>query len=59
MLLMKEQRPVEKKPYEKPAIRRVELHPEESLAAGCKTATLGGSLPTSCTLPTSCFADGS
>ena len=56
---MKGQRPVEKKPYEKLVIRRVELHPEESLAAGCKTATLGGSLPTSCTLPTSCFADGS
>ena len=57
---MKEQKPVEKKPYAKPAIHRVELHPEESLAAGCKTMSIGGSLPgDSCLLPASCFADGS
>ncbi len=53
-----EQKPIEKKPYERPAIRRVELHPEESLAAGCKTVTTGGSLPGSCTI-TSCFVEGS
>ena len=56
---MKEREPVEKKPYAKPAIRRVELHPEESLAAGCKTAGSGGALPGSCTLPSDCFAAGS
>jgi hypothetical protein len=33
----------ERKPYEKPRIRRVQLKPEESLAAGCKT--LAGSSP--------------
>ena len=38
---MKEQKPIEKKRYERPAIRRVELHPEESLAAGCKTVSTG------------------
>ena len=59
MLFMKEQKPIEKKPYERPAIRRVELHPEESLAAGCKTTGTGGSLPGSCTLPTDCFVEGS
>ena len=56
---VKERKPVEKKPYAKPAIRRVELHPEESLAAGCKTASSGGSLPGDCTTPTPCFAPGS
>ena len=56
---MKERKPVEKKPYAKPAIRRVELHPEESLAAGCKTATIGGSVPGSCTIPSNCFVPGS
>ncbi|HEY7818293.1 MAG TPA: hypothetical protein VIG29_08745 [Vicinamibacteria bacterium] len=33
----------ERKPYVKPSIRRVQLKPEESLAAGCKT--LAGSSP--------------
>lgn len=56
---MKDSKPIEKKPYERPAIRRVELHPEESLAAGCKTTTTGGSLPGSCTLPSDCFVPGS
>ena len=56
---MKEQEPVEKKPYAKPAIRRVELHPEESLAAGCKTMSTGGANATSCSLPADCFAQGS
>jgi hypothetical protein len=59
MLSMKEQKPIDKKPYEPPAIRRVELHPEESLAAGCKTVSTGGSLPGSCTLPSDCFVSGS
>ncbi len=57
---MKEQKPVEKKPYAKPAIRRVELHPEESLAAGCKTMSIAGSFPSNCgPIPTDCFAAGS
>ncbi len=56
---MKEQESMEKKPYAKPAIRRVELHPEESLAAGCKTASTGGALPGNCSLPSDCFAPGS
>lgn len=56
---MKERKPVEKKPYAKPAIRRVELHLEESLAAGCKTLSSGGSNVSSCTTPADCFAQGS
>lgn len=56
---MKDQKsePVEKKPYAKPAIRRVELHPEESLVAGCKNNTIPG--PGGNCILTSCFADGS
>ena len=59
MLFMKEKKPIEKKPYERPAIRRVELHPEESLAAGCKTVSTGGSNVSSCSLPADCFVQGS
>ncbi len=52
-------KPVEKKVYAKPAIHRVELHPEESMAAGCKMTTGGtASSASPCTLNT-CFADGS
>ena len=56
---MKEQKPIEKKPYERPAIRRVELHPEESLAAGCKTLSTTGAMLGSCSLPADCFVNGS
>lgn len=56
---MKDDKTIEKKAYERPAIHRVELHPEESLAAGCKTASTGGSLAGSCTLPSDCFVSGS
>lgn len=56
---MNKREPVEKKPYEKPAIRRVELHPEESMAAGCKTVSQAGPSGGSCTLPAQCFDPGS
>lgn len=56
---IEKRKPDEKKPYDKPAIRRVELQPEESLVAGCKTASSGGSMVSSCTLPTPCFDPGS
>ena len=55
---MSERKAVEKKPYEKPAIHRVELHPEESLAAGCKSASLAGPVASNCNVP-QCFVDGS
>ena len=53
----RKQEPVEKKPYAKPAIQRVELHPEESLSAGCKNVSVSG--PAGNCLISSCFADGS
>ena len=43
--------------YNKPELRRVELKPEESLAAGCKTLAGGGGAGP-CEL-TSCFFTGS
>ena len=54
-----EQKPVEKKVYAKPAIQRVQLHPEESMAAGCKTGFSGSAFTFSPCLAGSCFGDGS
>ena len=50
-----------RKAYGKPEVRRIELKPEESLAAGCKTATgasTGNTAPTPCAV-SSCFDIGS
>ncbi len=54
-----ERKPVEKKVYAKPAIHRVELHPEETMAAGCKTASTGTASAASPCIVNSCFALGS
>lgn len=48
----------ERKPYVKPEIRRVQLKPEESLVAGCKTPGGGGAGPPTCAL-SGCFPIGS
>ena len=50
-----------RKLYGKPEIRRIELKPEESLAAGCKTMSSmqpGSMSPAPCTV-NSCFDIGS
>jgi hypothetical protein len=47
-----------KKAYAKPEVRRVPLTPEESLATGCKNASVAGEASTPCTTVT-CWADGS
>jgi hypothetical protein len=50
-----------RKTYGKPEVRRIELRPEESLAAGCKTlssAETGQPAGTPCTV-SSCFDIGS
>lgn len=48
----------ERRPYAKPEMRRVELKPEESLAAGCKmVGTPGPANP--CDLGGQCFNFGS
>jgi len=49
--------PVEKKPYAAPAIRRVQLHPEESLTVGCKNVSTPG--PGGDCVLSSCLLDGS
>ncbi len=54
-----ERKPVEKKVYAKPAIHRVELHPEETMAAGCKTVSGGTASTASPCIANSCMADGS
>jgi len=54
-----ERKPVEKKVYAKPAIHRVELHPEETMATGCKTISTGTASTASPCLAGSCFGDGS
>ena len=48
----------ERKPYEKPEIRRVQLQPEESLAASCKVGGMSASMGSVCIADT-CFSDGS
>ncbi len=50
-----------RKTYAKPELRRIELKPEESLAAGCKTLSdmkVGASVPRACNIG-SCFDIGS
>ena len=50
-----------RKTYAKPELRRVELMPEERLAAGCKTTSdmkVGASVPQACSI-NSCFDIGS
>ena len=50
-----------RKTYSKPELRRVELKPEETLAAGCKTNSdmkVGAAVPRPCSVG-SCFDIGS
>jgi hypothetical protein len=58
---MKNDKSESRKPYVKPDIRRVQLKPEESLVAGCKTLSTsasGGPALGPCDA-TSCFNIGS
>lgn len=55
---MKNETNEDRKPYEKPDIRRVTLKPEESLAAGCKMIGMSASTASPCSV-NGCFADGS
>lgn len=51
-----------KSPYSQPRLRKLELKPDEVLAAGCKTPTsppISGSQPGSCTIPAPCNSIGS
>jgi len=55
---MRKEKTEERKPYVKPEIRRVQLKPEESLVAGCKTSSGAGPGPPDCNL-SGCFPVGS
>lgn len=43
-----------KQPYEKPAVRRVILRPEEAVLAACKTPKIAGPGQTRCGVPGPC-----
>jgi len=52
----------DKKPYQKPRLRTIELVADEVLAVGCKVqnGTSGvGNPKSSCAFPTTCFNEGS
>ena len=53
----------EKRPYEKPVLRIIELAAEEVLAVGCKTQQVGtsgfGNGKAICTFPRQCYGPGS
>ena len=53
----------EKRPYEKPVLRVIELAAEEVLAVGCKTQQTGtsgfGNGKAICTFPRQCYGPGS
>lgn len=53
----------DKRPYEKPVLRIIELAAEEVLAVGCKTQNIGtrgsGNGKAICTFPSQCFGPGS
>ena len=55
--------PSEKLPYEKPALRTIELAADEVLAVGCKHKPPGprafGNVAPACIVPRQCFANGS
>jgi hypothetical protein len=40
----------QKKPYQKPEVRRVPLRPEEAVLGGCKTASGGAGSGNTCTV---------
>ncbi len=57
--MQKEKNENEKKPYEKPVLRKITLNAEEVLSTGCKLTTGGLSfLPPGCNL-TGCHQAGS
>ena len=53
----------EKRPYETPVLRIIELAAEEVLAVGCKTQQVGtsgfGNGKAICTFPRQCYGSGS
>jgi hypothetical protein len=48
-----------KKPYEKPEISRVELHPEEAVLGACKNGGHSGPGQPRCSFPSACVSMGS
>ena len=59
-MTMKNEREEKKKRYDKPAVTRFPLRPEEAVLGFCKTSAGGGpSQPNSCTSPSACTFPGS
>jgi hypothetical protein len=54
-----DEKEVEKKPYEKPEIRQVELRPEEAVLGNCKTGVSAGPGSGTCNTPGPCSSLGS
>jgi len=48
-----------KKPYKKPAMKRVALRPEEAVLGFCKKAAASGPLQSGCNNPSNCSSLGS
>ncbi len=55
----KERSERQKKPYVKPAIKKITLTPEEAVLGFCKTSGKYGPVLTNCSLGTSCYGLGS
>ena len=49
-----DQRPDERKPYDKPQIQEVPLRPDEAVLGGCKTSSSAGPAQARCTAPSKC-----
>ena len=47
-----------KKPYTKPALKKVPLRPEEAVLAFCKSSTSAGPLQGACNIPSACSTQG-
>ena len=50
----KKKAPPKKKPYAKPAVKKVELKPDEAILGGCKTTGTSGPSDSNCGIPIPC-----
>lgn len=49
----------DRRPYQRPSLRKVDLRPEEAVLGSCKVATSGGPGGSDCLSGTDCFVQGS
>jgi len=48
----------DKKPYQKPEVKQVQLRPEEAVLGGCKTGSIAGPTQAACNNPVNCLTLG-